>query len=197
MGSNYVEALVLARDLHKRVSGEMLTKPDGTVLVPVDLAPLMLLVKDEFGPQFEVDIARTPKLNKVFGHYLRYDSRVKIRIADRLNTCWTRLVICKEIMHLFCSNSEEHYSTDPIEQLKKALDRNEPSALDHELHDEDFALFAAMEYLYPWHLRIKLADMNGYDYLAVATKFRIPQIVVENYFITGYGSLSESAHQQL
>lgn len=108
-----------------------------------------------------------------------------IAIAYGLNYCWKRFVICKELFHAVLE-TPGHHNLDlekHVEEVTLAfpVDDSEPSdAVKVEILTE----IAAMQFLFPYAARQKELVMLGASslhYLAIAEKYRVPQIMVERY----------------
>jgi hypothetical protein len=114
----------------------------------------------------------------------KIDTVANIRFDKSLNRCWRRFVCCKELMHVFDSESERVSSRDRFLRLMKDID-NRPMAGDQsdmftsEMNAEWMALIA----LCPKRLRDKYMQqyvdrtLSPYD---VGLMFKIPEAVVKS-----------------
>lgn len=197
MSGRFCDAINVARDLHRRLDSRSPVKSGEQK--PVQLFPLIdllsadLTASQNLSDPYRILIEKTPLLARLYGMYLRFEDKAEISISASLNTCWSRFVTCKELMHLVCDSSKKHYATDPLNQINSALSRHIPRSKEDELNSEDFAFYAACEFLYPWETRFKAeqAELTRYQ---MADKFKIPEKVIDLYLLDGHGELSEQTN---
>jgi hypothetical protein len=107
-----------------------------------------------------------------------------IWVSTALNACWTRFVTIKELMHLLLDD-ETTFITDPVDQLEVALQRIGQG----KLGSEDYAFVSAMEYAFAAAQRPTPPIVSS---LQVATKFKIPQRIVECYYDGDWADWSDT-----
>jgi hypothetical protein len=113
------------------------------------------------------------------------DFRASIRISDKLNRCGFRLVVCKEMMHIFDNEDE---SANAREKFYILLDEIEtppvPGGPRSEMLGSEFrAEWMALLLLCPKPLRDEYKaklDANEITPYDVAWKFLIPQVYVRS-----------------
>lgn len=103
------------------------------------------------------------------------------------NICWNRLVICKELFHVLLDSEESRNIgiADHIAEFMSSFpDReNVPSIA---VISEWQAEFAAMEFLFPYKDRLVILSMTDYVSSDVASRYRIPKVMVERYLSEEY-----------
>lgn len=124
----------------------------------------------------------------ISGMYVNFGTRYAIVVDVGLNQCWKRFVICKELFHVLL-DAEEYRNMNiyaHLEEVKSTFplpDSHPGSAA----ISEAMAEIAAMEFLFPYSSRVaELAQNATPDYLALAHKYKIPQVFVENYLSPSY-----------
>ena len=199
MSGRFCDAILIARDCHVRLgpasSANQGRKEPVLLMALVSLFSRDLTTHYGMAAPYSINILKTPKLDKLFGMYLRYVDHANIFTSLVLNTCWSRFTGCKELMHLACDRNQKHFASDPASQAEIALTRGLPRSETEELDSEDFAFYTAVEFLYPWATRYKTtASLGALSHQEIAKRFMIPEMVVKIYFTTGYGELSEQCN---
>ena len=122
----------------------------------------------------------------------------EVRYDRTLNMCWRRFVCCKELMHVFDSESER---TDSSEKFSVLLDQLETEPLDDDKTpmyiSENRTKWMALAILCPipfrdyFRPRWESGEMSDYD---VALELRIPegyvQTIMKDYFPDVVGVLT-------
>jgi hypothetical protein len=134
-----------------------------------------------------IDIDRNS--SAVLGAFFKNgDGTYTICYASGLNYCWMRYTVCKELFHVILDR-EEYRNMDleaHITEVTVAFpDReSEPSA---SVRSEVLAEIAAMEFMFPYAERVQ--ELNGPhkdNCLAIAEKYKVPQVYVERYLSESY-----------
>ncbi len=133
-------------------------------------------------------------------HKVPYDADGKhyavVKVAGHLNTCWTRLVVVKEMCHCILDQPD----TSRVSNAKDLMTLSRALVLKSELQaaalgtsvpffNERFAINAALEILCPVAARRSFIDdyaRGGIGALTLAEKFKIPQLYVPQHFDPGY-----------
>lgn len=111
------------------------------------------------------------------------DGSSDIVLAKGLNHCWKRYSICKEIFHILIDQEQyrnlDIFAHTEMVSVGVALD---DSNVQPGVAAEYLAEFAAMEFLFPYANREAIIkSIKEPDYLAIATQYRIPQLLVDKY----------------
>ncbi|MBP6367816.1 MAG: hypothetical protein KBA82_04315 [Nitrosomonas sp.] len=121
------------------------------------------------------------------GFFLAFDDSYHIVLLGGQNYCWKRLVLCKELFHIFLDD-EEYQNKDIgalIDETTIGLHSYENSKMPKPpMQVELLAEIAAMEYLFPYNeRRSKLDSFAGMppNYEAIAEQYKIPRFYVEQY----------------
>jgi Zn-dependent peptidase ImmA (M78 family) len=145
--------------------------------------------------KLELDL--TKEESPVYGSCLVFpDGNYVICFVNNLNYCWKRFVICKEVFHAvlddeICHNMDIGSFIDEVmlslpESMLLFSDPNWKASPSATL--EMLAEIAAMEFMFPYDSR--LAEINGIEdrvnYLEIAEKHKIPQVMVERYLSKTY-----------
>jgi hypothetical protein len=104
---------------------------------------------------------------------------MKIRIVKGLNTCWRRLVTCKELFHVLF-DCPEFQRLDLQEHIESSLyvQLNGNGSVQAEFYTE----IAAMEFLFPYKDREAILKHNSNpDTLELAKRYMVPQFYIEKY----------------
>jgi len=120
------------------------------------------------------------------GMIVRKPGSAIVLVGPELNTCWTRLVVCKEFMHILLDD-ERSFTTDPVAQL--AVFSGGPVTPSAQVNSESYALYAALEYLLPRDHRPKSCD--GESVMKVAERFKLPRAYVDYCYGSGFLQVSE------
>jgi hypothetical protein len=196
MCRQYYEAILIARDYHRRMATPRRGFPRGKG--SIEIFPLVAEILVELQTVtsctgFEIIIEKTPMLRQLYGMYLRYPNRAEIFISNTLDSNWARFVTCKELMHLVCDDSPKHYARDPYVQVELALRGKLPAGGNDSLDSEEFAFVTAIELMYPWHTRYLSDGMpDGVTSTQIADAFGIPAKIVDLYYSGSFARLSEA-----
>jgi len=120
--------------------------------------------------------------------FLHGDGSADICIVSDLNYCWERYVLCKELFHVLI-DKEAYRNMNIEEHLKETTIAfpNDDSKPKPAVQVEVLAEMAAMEFLLPYECRLKeLNGENKGNFLAIAEKYKVPQLLVERYLSLGY-----------
>lgn len=120
-----------------------------------------------------------------------------ISYVDTLNACWTRFVVCKEIAHVIMGDKVGKFATNLEEQLQMAFEIGSQIDFETDLKREMFAWCLAMEIMLPWSSRSLLTEAKetGLDHLELARLFWVPRKIIDVYFDTRFGRISEEANK--
>ena len=139
----------------------------------------------------KISIVALPASEKecsIFGLYVSFGDRYCIALQPDLNPCWHRFVLCKELFHVLI-DADEYRDMDiygHLEDVKASFPVLE-SAPRSTTAAEVMAEIAALEFLFPYTERERaLSAADSPDYLEIAKKYRIPQILVEEYLAASY-----------
>lgn len=126
------------------------------------------------------------------------------------STCWKRFAICKELMYYYINGTEEKAwekalkeSTLTHDDLLAKLYSISGDVWEIEKEDEldieRFTVCIATEVLLPWKHRGELKAMkaDGQTNRKMAERFKVPEVIIERYFETKYGVLSEECNHAL
>ena len=114
--------------------------------------------------------------NLILGKLRHFTNRVDIAINEKLNNCWKRFVITKELSHLLMSKNSEGI-TENMETLIDGLFSHSFGTSDDISH-EKLALYMAFEYLMPYNISKDILNSDKSD-LEIARLFSIPENVVK------------------
>ncbi len=115
----------------------------------------------------------------------RFAEHADIVYPDKLNDCWARMAIAKEIVHLLCDTESSFVSTadDAIDLVANLIRPIPPVAsMPLPLKSEHMAVHLALEILFPVSERGYYVDQVGKNLLGaydVAVMYKIPQRFVE------------------
>ncbi len=115
------------------------------------------------------------------GYMLRYTDRVVIGYSSKLNLCWSRFVMCKELAHVFLGKEDNYTSTsERAVQLLVELFNDTPLNQSSDFLVENEAVFAATELLLPKELVPEIREMKELkcSNLEIAHSFRVPTKIV-------------------
>ncbi len=124
----------------------------------------------------------------------RYQSHAVIRYVDNLNECWKRFAVCKELSHLIMGDDQGLRAVSVEQQLAMAYAIGNDAKPDLDLSGEQFAWFVAAELMLPRCDRDELhrRKATGESELSIARSYRAPRSIVNMFFDTAYGDLSNS-----
>ena len=153
----------------------------------------------------------------IFGHVLVYEKTAEIHIP-RMNRCWHRFAIAKELAHVWFPDRTGAASTalTLADLAKMAASYNVRKSTD-EIPTEAMGIYLALEILMPWEIRGELhklydeARVSSYKInpdmsqtrivagenalLKIAKKYLVPVQFVEHYFLDeDYLKISAETH---
>jgi hypothetical protein len=155
----------------------------------VEITPAFLkYVEQQSGLEISVDKDRQVA-SHTCGIIRRYQKLAAISVCTELNQCWTRFVVCKELMHLLGDVDPVCFNSDAADQLTRMMSVGQFSASAN-VTSESFAFIAAVEYMLPRDRRPK--DCNGdTSFMKVAEQFKVPRVYVELAYTPLYKQMSE------
>jgi hypothetical protein len=111
-------------------------------------------------------------------------------VARELNYCWQRFVWCKELFQLILDHESVRNMdlNGHVEACTVAFPSvDESNVASPSVESEFLAEIAAMEFLFPYKRRLEELDgpLAG-QYLAIAEKYKAPQVYVEKYLSQTY-----------
>lgn len=192
-----------ARDIHRECPS--LIKDDGVV----DFVKFGNYVKQrvsaQVGDDFEIKISPSQKhLEKISGVLAVDKNKLTANIiySKTLNECKKRLTINKELCHLYLDPSLATKTENLATQISQALTIISQHVHLHTLtfNLENSAYILAVEIMLPWEKRAKLnslklaEDKTNYD---IAAEFGVPEYVIDFYFRTLYGEMSELLNAEI
>lgn len=106
-----------------------------------------------------------------------------ILLMAELNNCWKRFCICKELFHVLLDNPEiretnlqEHVDDFFANGASESRTSSQGSS-----QSEVVAEFAAMEFLFPYAERKKVIDDGNFEFMEIASRYKIPRVYTEIY----------------
>lgn len=137
------------------------------------------LLKDTsvYACQRSVVIKAFPNEDAFWGMLVRGRVKSKIYVSSKLNNCWTRFVVAKELCHLIIDNSEgKSYTTDLIELASNLITRN-VQIDSHALNSEPLAMIMACELMMPYSQNDTLASSSNSYHIAMS--FGMPEKMID------------------
>lgn len=137
---------------------------------------------------YELHLQRVRSTAIIEAYIKRYDNskpeKVEIVFSSRLNQCWSRFLICKEISHLLLGHKGNYTcNRDQIEGLITQLLLPDPPVLaaDEALLVEHTAFCSAIELLIPSERRYELYAFidSAMDRMEIAEFYRVPRVIVD------------------
>lgn len=129
----------------------------------------------------------------------RHDGSEKAKIfySASLNTCWARLVICKEAAHLLIGDTK-NFTSDPVALVNGIL-KSMPLTIDAEIDAEWIALVVAMNLLIPWSLSQQILAMqqNGSTNYDIAYELRVPELLIDQWLSSQMQKFLAHAHEAI
>ena len=126
------------------------------------------------------------------GMIRRYTARAVISVCPDLNLCWTRFVVCKELMHLLVDVKPDSFITDPVRQLMQFVVANQMPSFDAQIASETYAFVAALEYMLPKNFRPVACDDAQNSPRKIADRFKVPRLYVEAFYSPAFQKLMET-----
>jgi len=186
-----VSQVVVVATYRELENGDIVSSPDGDRLSCSYVDPicsLMDYVRRERGISFHV--FNSSKAINTLGLALQTDEHtVNILVPRDASFCLKRFAIVKEILHFLKPGlSSSEFSGKAlfslIEQASSCFS-DEISTLVRELPPEVFCYLVAVEIFLLWSIRIqqiKIARDHRHSDLVVAEMFRVPLIVIQEFF---------------
>lgn len=194
-----VDVCIVVRELYNRF-----VFPRGGNAFPIaiakDIVPAVQEIMKRDGAPFT--IKRSQKswpavtLNAML---VRHQSKATIYYSARLNLCWRRFIVAKELTHLLIDKEEGHFTKDIVALGASLLTGAPVDGCNGEWDSERLAVAGAIELLLPLHFRsdIEAMALAGESDLKIATKFRLPEMFVFALLHTDYARLSKEANEGL
>jgi len=123
----------------------------------------------------------------------------QILLSHTNSLCWNRFTVCKELMYYYLeetatANKPEKgdVGKDLISKLSSISGSFCEIKKEDDLDKEQFTFCLAIEVMLPWVWRDEVHDMNeqGFTNKEIATRFKVPEAIIEMYFTSGYKELS-------
>lgn len=127
---------------------------------------------------------------------VRYRDRAVITPAGRLNRCWKRFAICKELAHVL-RDKPSHYTKNVADTIIAAHRPRALPAVEEPLDSETFAKYLAYELMIPFQFRPQANALRPSGLKAIAHAFLVPEMIVEEFYVHGYAELSAEANSPL
>lgn len=114
----------------------------------------------------------------IYGRLLRYNNRAEIQISDKLNNCWSRYVLAKELSHLIIDKTPDNFTTDAdllVNWIVSGVKGSELAVI----KSEHVAATLAAEILVPYHQskeELKNSDITSYS---LAIKYQVPTRIID------------------
>jgi Zn-dependent peptidase ImmA (M78 family) len=119
---------------------------------------------------------------------LSEDKRVEIVLIHKLNECWQRFILCKELFHIALNRAEYRNISiaGHIEEITLAFPDDDSSPR-KPVVAEFLAEVGAMELLFPYKSRLQVLSANPQpNFAELASHFMIPKIHAEKYLSASY-----------
>lgn len=124
----------------------------------------------------------------VWGARLVVPDGFDICYVQNLNHCWKRFVVCKELFHVVLDDSDswnmdlDGHISEVTVSFPEPLSSPGPS-----VKAEFLAEMGAMEFLFPFAFRQReLQGPHQGNFLEIAQKYRVPQVLIERYLSGDY-----------
>lgn len=119
--------------------------------------------------------------------YVAYDNKYDIILLEGQNPCWNRFTLCKELFHVLL-DADEYRNINVDSQVDEVMNTfyvndSEPN---QSATSEKLAEIAAMEFLFPYTSRKIELQSDVLEFRQIAEKYKIPQVLVEQYLSTSY-----------
>lgn len=122
------------------------------------------------------------------GMFLRVGDSYEVYLRPGMDMDWNRFVLCKELYHVVL-DSEQYQNVSIFEHLEQAMVSFPSLEIKpaQPVVSEKMAEIAAMEFLFPYAERSGIkANGTPLDLPAIAARYRVPQLLVEQYLSDTY-----------
>lgn len=192
MSDRLIDAFVIAREISSKITQSAYPVP----LIDGVLPAISGMLTSE--SPYSIKIERSDEdSHEIMAMLHRYQSSANVIYGKNLNVCWSRFVICKELVHLALDSEPSHYTKDVLGLIHGLINNVDLLSLDDELGSEKVAFITAVEVLLPWKLRGELykMDADGLPDKDIACKWRVPEKIVSFLLRSSFRAFSEKANQ--
>ena len=175
----YVDVAVLSKDIHKNLSLDC-KNPSPIQVLSNTKTCIKTQIDNYLKNQYPITITATDMIdNEHLGMYSKYNDRIIIDISTNLNTCQSRFVATKELMHSIISSFiPESQTTDIQKLIEHLISKDKDFKPDQEVEPEYSAWILAVELLLPYCFNDYIIDKQNKPY-DIATMFKVPEIIVD------------------
>jgi hypothetical protein len=176
----FAEIVVLSQDIYSKIVIDCNKKEKVEVIGTNSITVAI----ESYFDKIDIQVYSTQSVDdEVYGLYTRYNLDDKsilidIDINSKLNTCWSRFVATKEIVHTII-DKETKSQTKDIVSLVSMLIANPPRLdFNDDIPSEYLALLFALELLVPYCYNDYIMDMSITSY-KIAETFMVPEIIID------------------
>lgn len=131
------------------------------------------------------------------GRLQRYiDNRVLVCVSDKLNTCWSRYVVTKELTHLIIDKNNESFTTN-VDMLVNWIIDGLNVTIDKPIESEHVAAHLAAEILIPYSSSQELLKNSAISTYDIALRYSVPKKIVELFRIPEYIERRDKAYSDI
>lgn len=182
-------------DLRKRYKGEFMA----TAVLPT----LKKITQEKIGRPIFIHEMNEGGDAPFYGYVENNKDNAVIKIKPKLNICWKRFTVAKELLHLYADTCNDSPSATAELLVKAARESRDVIVHDNtELDDETSAFYMALEVLIPWDLREQFNELRnlGATRYQIAKVFMLPEPFVDHFISSSedsYASLSRRLNQNI
>jgi len=180
----FAEIVVLSQDVYSRMVIDCDNKEKIEVIAEHPKTNNIATAIASYFDDIDIQVYSTqPRDDETNGLYTRYNLPngsilIDIDVNSKLNTCWSRFVAAKEIVHTII-DKETSSQTKDIISLVTMLIINPPKLdFNDDIPSEYLALFFALELLVPYCHNDFVMDMSISSY-KIAETFMVPEIMID------------------
>lgn len=191
----YIDIAVLSKDIHNNISLDCKNPQPIKVLSSTGTC-IKSQIDTYLSNKYPIIISTTDMNTKEqLGMYSKYSDRIEIDISSELNTCQSRFVATKELMHSIISMYIPESQTTDIEKLiEHLISKDEEFKPDQEVEPEYSAWILAVEVLLPYCFNDYIMD-DQYTSFEIANTFKVPEVVVDRVRTVDYQEFRKKCYE--
>jgi len=196
-----VDIALLSKDIHDKIS-----------LDCNDISPISIIsdttpcIKTQISKYFKnkvsisvrsTDITNSEQVGMFRKYNIDNNESIIINVSNALNSCWSRFVATKELVHSIIGDYQPKTQTTDILELISSLVEQKNFKIDDEVSPEYTAWIFAVELLLPYCHDNIIMDSDNYTSYQIAEMFKVPEQIVDTVRTEDYRKLRTKCYEDL
>ena len=206
------EGILMSHDFSKTHNDKLYHRPDGYIFPQIDINSLGVIVLEYLKRTSDINEIKIVSFDgftnsNIYGVLKISKSRADIIVNSKLNACWLRFTICKELLQLYIDTTSTqggYASQDIITQITDLVEiqdqymngavvstgfKNGANAIINKSITEFQAITMAIDLIFPFNEKFVLAEVlkemlkaEEIKFYDIACLFKMPEFVIKAYY---------------